>query len=634
VTEIEWHFLRRDPRARRRDPVTPELFHDDDLRGVAQALVRESIQNSLDARVSTEAPVIVGIFLSGAEAAVKPATALHYFGSLLPHLRSAYPGTASELDIMVAKPCEFLAIEDFGTTGLTGDIRQTTRPPTGESNDFFYFFRAEGASAKGDGSRGRWGIGKHTYFASSRLQAFIGLTVREDADSPGPLAMGQSISRVHPEPEDPTIEVEPDGWMAINSPTTWLPYESGEVTRRVVEDWRLRRNNQPGLSVVVPYCDSNLSMDDLIRSVLQEYSHPLLAGALEVHIESGSGEVARITAQSLQQIAETHLSGTSELQRHLLLIRRMAQLMSYDSTSYVELPVITGSPEWSPDLLPDPLRDVINSRLNDDGFVVVRIPVAIAQQADPRRTKTSFFDVGLFSQTESARAVFIREGLRVTGVGSKSPAFLGLMPIVIIPPGILGSLLGDAEGPAHLNWDSRRRTFAGRYRHGAAWIDFVRQSPRRLVEYSRGLDRESDLTIGSSWFPDSETGRGPQKRHTITPPPPPPPPPSPKVVLFSKRPGGFSARLNADSDEFAEVRTVRLVMAYDRRSGNPFKRWRPADFILGDLAVECAGGSTDETLTDRHGNQITVNVSDPRALRVDITGFDQHRDVIVRAEYA
>jgi hypothetical protein len=75
-------------------------------------------------------------------------------------------------------------------------------------------------------------------------------------------------------------------------------------------------------------------------------------------------------------------------------------------------------------------------------------------------------------------------------------------------------------------------------------------------------------------------------------------------------------------------------MAYDRRSGNPFKRWRPADFILGDLAVECAGGSSDETLTDGHGNQITVNVSDPRALRVDITGFDQHRDVIVRAEYA
>ena len=44
-------------------------------------------------------------------------------------------------------PCKFLVFEDFGTTGLRGDIEQAFDEP-GNKNSFYYFFRAEGRTGK------------------------------------------------------------------------------------------------------------------------------------------------------------------------------------------------------------------------------------------------------------------------------------------------------------------------------------------------------------------------------------------------------------------------------------------------------------------------------------------------------
>ena len=245
----------------------------------------------------------------------------------------------------------------------------------------------------------------------------------------------------------------------------------------------------------------------------------------------------------------------------------------------------------------------------------------------------SHFDIGFFSDSESRRAVFIREGIRITGVGSKAAPFTGLQPIVIVPTGILGSLLGDAEGPAHLAWDSRRQTFVGRYEYGAAWIDFVKQAPRRLVEFTRGMDRERDYDIGSGWFPEPVDSNSRQKGKRKSKVPRPKPPPALPMVLLSKIKGGFSARLNPNHPDFEQVEIVKLLMAYDRRTGNPFSRWNPADFTIADLQINRIGASVHKELSLISKNQIAFSVN-PKKFKVSITGFDTNRDVIARAEYA
>lgn len=102
------------------DPVHDEFFKAQDL---ADALVRESIQNSLDARLPrSRSPVSVRFrFASGAQAL--PAEGVReYFEGLEGHLRAA----AKSIHTVLPRDDEavpYLLIEDSGTRGLTGDPR-------------------------------------------------------------------------------------------------------------------------------------------------------------------------------------------------------------------------------------------------------------------------------------------------------------------------------------------------------------------------------------------------------------------------------------------------------------------------------------------------------------------------------
>ena len=630
MVAFPWHFQTRDPKTKRRNPTQDELFNDEDLSGIAQAVVRESIQNSLDARANMGSPAHVRIFLSGEDEAVSPEKAANYFGQLTPHLLSAYPDRAESIRQLTSKPCQFLVIEDFGTTGLTGNPKRHTLPAVGESDNFFFFFRAEGASGKSDGKRGRWGIGKHTFFSSSQIKSFIALTIRDQANDKSPLVLGQSITRVHPNPSDTTVEVEPDGWMAIDDGLLWMPFEDPATAAQICSDWKLSRQHEPGLSVIMPYCDSKLTLSEIQISILEEYAAPILQGVLKISLESGDGTHSNIDSKTISEIAEGLSQTEPRYSRLRNLIGRLAKTLSPKAEALVELPLMTGNPAWTREFFSDELTQAFTQRIDQLGYVVVRVPVEISLEGEKDKLPKSHFDVGFFAQQESSRSIFIREGVRVTGVGSKTSPFIGLMPIVIINEGALGSLLGDAEGPAHLNWDPRRETFKGKYSHGPSWIEFVRKAPGSIIGYTRGLDKETDYSIGADWFAEPDNERKKKKgTKTTTPKPPPPPPP---VVVFSKVKGGVTATLNNANPAAASVVSVRLVMAYDRRRGNPFKRWNPADFQTTDLECTTTSATLVAALSEK--NILTFQVGDAQDFSVTIRGFDPNRDVIVRAEYA
>ena len=86
-----WHFARHQPGGPVYNPLGGEHFNqgavgDADWEA-AESLVRESIQNSLDARAEGEEEVSV-VFHVSAPTAMSDETAVAWFGSLWPHLRS------------------------------------------------------------------------------------------------------------------------------------------------------------------------------------------------------------------------------------------------------------------------------------------------------------------------------------------------------------------------------------------------------------------------------------------------------------------------------------------------------------------------------------------------------------------
>ena len=166
------------------DPVAEEFFTTEALSSSSDALVREVVQNSLDATRPGEVARL-RFNLTGTHTPLAAEVTQGYLQGLLPHLEQVFSSSGRR---PWEAPLTYLTVEDYGTSGLTGSPTQDIDLP-GVRNNFFYFFRNIGRSRKADVERGRWGLGKTVLPASSRIRSFLAVTQR--ADDSRRLLMGQ-----------------------------------------------------------------------------------------------------------------------------------------------------------------------------------------------------------------------------------------------------------------------------------------------------------------------------------------------------------------------------------------------------------------------------------------------------------
>jgi hypothetical protein len=189
----KWQFRRMGKGEMNVDPIEGEFFSTEALGSLSDALIREAIQNSLDAAIPGE-KVKVTITFSASNQKLSASKTSHYLSGLKDHLSSKESGVMEKVDL--DSSMDFIVIEDFGTRGLEGDIKEDEdRRTKGAKNDFFYFWRNIGRSVEGATARGRWGLGKTVFQAASRINSFFGVTIR--TGSPHKLLMGQSVLKIH-----------------------------------------------------------------------------------------------------------------------------------------------------------------------------------------------------------------------------------------------------------------------------------------------------------------------------------------------------------------------------------------------------------------------------------------------------
>jgi len=133
---MQWLFRKQNPGEITRDPIIGEFFSTEAIDNPAEALVREGIQNALDAKKGDQ--VRIRIFLADANQVPNINQVSKWFDGVWDHLNSKGNGLR---DVPNRNdPCSYLVFEDFGTTGLQGNIHQPFDEP-GNKNSFFYFFR-------------------------------------------------------------------------------------------------------------------------------------------------------------------------------------------------------------------------------------------------------------------------------------------------------------------------------------------------------------------------------------------------------------------------------------------------------------------------------------------------------------
>jgi hypothetical protein len=606
------------------DPVHDEFFKAQDL---ADALVRESIQNSLDARIPrSRSPVRVRFRFAAGAHALHPDAVREYFDGLEPHLHAA----ARTIHTVLPRhdePVPYLLIEDFGTRGLTGDPRIDPELDTAgeeQRNDFFYFWRNVGRSNKGEVDRGRWGLGKAVFTVASRMRTIFGITRRVDDDRA--LLLGQSVLKTHVLDGQ---RIDPYGFFARFEKRNGLPLpiEDPILLERFADDFGVNRV-EPGLSIIVPYFrDDELSLERLTTSVVEQYFYPILRGDLVVEIVDGV-HVQRIAADTIDQCSgnDPAVARLCELTRWSLAQRDESRIVLPDRGP--------SAPKWDERVLGDAQLVALRDRFASGERLAFRVPLLVKRKR--ARPAASWFDVFL-EQDETLRKPeqhFIRRGITIPDVRTSGEK--AARALIVIDDQALSTFLGDAENPAHSDWSERADKVRTLYDHGAWTLRFVKQSAAfltsLLVRPPAGRVRDFLADLFSIDQPDDAqqerarahvpahdaagtSGTGKAAGGTA----------AGSSVTIARIAGGFTIK----SAESANVgRALRGEVAYRVRSGNPFRKHSPFDFDLlsaDGITVQTEGVRLRPTAV----NAFEL-VPSAAKFQISMKGFDPRRDLVVR----
>ena len=455
-----WYFRPKSPGEKIRNPIQGEFFSTDAIAGPAQALVRESVQNSLDAAIGS-GPVSVKFRLCSGEAALPANQSEELFGAAWPHFAAPRNGLRDAPD--PAARCPYLLIEDYGTKGLTGDPAQSDPDPDpAVKNPFFLFFRAEGLSAKAGTELGRWGIGKFVFPRSSLASTHFGIALRHDDGRR--LLLGAVTLKAHRIAGNPT-QYTPDGLYGRPPHEGFVePIQDSADIDDFCRMFRVTRTTEAGLSVVVPFVDPEITFEALLLASAQDYILPILNGKLEITIADGT-RVAKLTRDTLDAVLAAHETELGDSVAALVRLTRFAINTTDGDRLTLTMPDAARAAKWSDDLIGTEVLTQLQARLTSGNVVAVRVPDhdltrQVLRLADLPVAAPSANLFGRLSPT-TARHVEQQLGDRIDGILDGGPCRIGVestilaidgeRAILLRPGGIpveeLESLIGRIDPP-------------------------------------------------------------------------------------------------------------------------------------------------------------------------------------------
>lgn len=601
-----WHFKAHSPGSTIREPIAGAFFASDAVSEPGAALVREGIQNSLDAALEGER-TLVRISLVGESDSPDWPEINPYFAGAAVHYTAADNGLRPENIPNETTPRTLLIFEDFGTTGLQGDPETPYPPRDRRENNFFHFFRAEGLTDKDPGKRGSWGLGKDTFFRASKVNTVFGLTVRSDDHRR--LLLGKAVLKSHYVGED----YFQDGYFGEKSDANdmVMPVEDSSTIDRFRQAFRLERGNEPGLSLVVPWLDPEITETAVIQAVFKNYFYAILQGDLEVMVEMAGIETCLDKDNFLAEARR--LADRHETLPIIELTDWAVNDISDADRHRLNMPATGRRWTWGKDLFGEDLLKVLSGKLRDRERIAIRVPVTVRKRdGEPRE---SYFDVYIQSEdsNERARPLFIRDGILISAVNA--PPLRGIRALVIVNDGPLSEFLRKSENPSHTVWQGQQ--VKADYTSGVGDLEFVVSSVRRICELAAAEDKEEDKKLLADIFP--MLGRGRPGGGGGTRPP--------SYFTIREIEGGFSVTPGSTPVQAGDRAEIRV--AYDVRRGSALNRYRVGDFRLGEASVQYqTEGVEVEEVSD---NRMAVRIINPQ-FRVAVTGFDEKRQIYVKVD--
>ena len=484
----DWKFRPKAEGEIKEDPISERFFTTSDVGDLTNALIRETIQNSLDARIDKQNdPAEVRFFFC--YNGISPESYNPFFSGLIQHLRSENCGLENLPDF--SKPMTYLAIDDYYTTGLEGDILEEDDPPVNDPNkhNFYWFWRNIARSGKGYDDLGRWGVGKTVFSASSDINSFFGLTVRHEDDKK--LLLGKSVLKWHTLPDNAVWHCPYGFFSNYNNYDSYfaLPFDSdSQSDQSLINDFEntfnIKRVDSDtgdeyyGLSIVIPFLKSEIDLNGIKKAVIKQYFYPIIEGKLVVKIETDSAEDFSISNETIEEFIENiEFEDNSEkknLKKIFILAKKSFEITD---TEYIrfKIPPLDKAPRWQDTLLYDEeiYKQIDEARIGFENGEMVPFKIPMRIQETGKKAELSWYKAfvqydGFLNETDS---YFIRDGITISGI--KTIKKKGLRILIVIDEKKIARMFGDSENPAHTEFQKTAPHFRNKYVDGPSCISFL-----------------------------------------------------------------------------------------------------------------------------------------------------------------
>ncbi len=242
---------------------------------------------------------------------------------------------------------------------------------------------------------------------------------------------------------------------------TILPVSDREFVQAFCRSFSLDRTGT-GLSIVVPYVRSEVTLNSLATAVIEQYFLPIIAGRLEIEVCENRNRItiSRATISDVIDQLSWPAAGTSSKQEMSALIDLARWQVDLRPEEYVSMNPIGPEPpyEISRDHFPDTTIQRVADEYALNHRVALRIPVRIRPtgqgvEEDHVRVILEHDDTLRVSNVPH-----LRSGINVSRM--RSAGERGVRGLLIVgneleTQGALDKLLQASEGPAHINWELR-----------------------------------------------------------------------------------------------------------------------------------------------------------------------------------
>ena len=487
-----WFFLPAAPFRVQGRGLAEDNFAQEERTGL-EILIREAFQNPLDARATTTDPVRVKLRV------LQPGQFdAAYLASLLPDEYGQRLTASGGEPLPEIGNATVLVLEDFGTTGLEGNYENSNADGTLENWNAFWLREGEGAKAT-EGSNGRAGQGKITYYRIGGARAVFGLTIRK-SDGKRLLMGRSSFRKFYPYNE---LKYEREAFWCENRGFPYPITTTDELDHFCTAFGLSRGVGEPGLSLVIPFA-SGIDGKEAMQTIIAEYYVPIARGRLEVNI----GDVA-IGRSNLDTFANQIFSDEIARQKKSSFTKGfrsfVMRIIEAERLGQKPVELKLGWEKQSTlgeNSFPDSALELLRDSLSRGERISIRCPVTVKPKR--KAAMQTWFDVHLEVPDELDRVeeAYIRCDLLIGAERhlAASSYLQKARGLTLIENEVLSAFMADAEEPTHLKWNASRPRLAEDYSSPKDTVRAVRQAlPRLLTLLSNGSAKQ-DVKVLAKYF--------------------------------------------------------------------------------------------------------------------------------------